>query len=255
MYLSFHARPPVAAPPPLRHASPVVAIERPGAQQWVPQDGGVDALRRAAGECRGCELWEPATQVVFSAGSPTARLALVGEQPGDQEDRRGVPFVGPAGRLLQRALEEAGVDRGAVYVTNAVKHFRFTQADPAKRRIHASPDLGHITACRPWLAAELARVDPDVIVCLGATAAKALLPKDFRVTKQRGQLLRLATSRGEKTFLGTIHPSAVLRVPEDQRQEAYDALVADLRVAAGALAGAGAAATPADAGSPAGQAP
>ncbi|GAB7193712.1 UdgX family uracil-DNA binding protein [Kineococcus sp. NUM-3379] len=209
--------------------------ERPGAQQWVPADGDVEALHRAAQDCRGCELWEPATQVVFSAGSPTARLALVGEQPGDQEDRRGIPFVGPAGRLLQRAVEEAGIDRTQVYVTNAVKHFRFEQAGEGKRRIHKSPDLAHLTACRPWLAAELARVDPDVVVCLGATAAKALLPKDFRVTKQRGQLMRLATSRGEKTFLGTIHPSAVLRVPEEGRQEAYDALVADLKVAAGAL--------------------
>ena len=209
--------------------------ERPGAQEWVPDDGDLDALRTAAAQCRGCELWEPATQVVFSAGSPTARLALVGEQPGDQEDRRGIPFVGPAGRLLQRAVDEAGIDRGQVYVTNAVKHFRFEQAGEGKRRIHKSPDLAHISACRPWLAAELARVDPDVVVCLGATAAKALLPKDFRVTKQRGQLMRLPTSRGEKTFLGTIHPSAVLRVPEEGRQEAYDALVADLRVAAGAL--------------------
>ncbi|PPK98410.1 DNA polymerase [Kineococcus xinjiangensis] len=215
----------------------MTTIERPGARQWVPADGDVEALRTAVGQCRGCELWEPATQAVFSAGSPTARLALVGEQPGDQEDRRGIPFVGPAGRLLQRAVDEAGIDRAQVYVTNAVKHFRFEQAGEGARRIHKSPELAHITACKPWLAAELARVDPDVVVCLGATAAKALLPKDFRVTRQRGQLMRLATSRGEKTFLGTIHPSAVLRVPEEQRQEAYDALVADLRVAAGALAG------------------
>ncbi|GAA4976941.1 UdgX family uracil-DNA binding protein [Kineococcus glutinatus] len=211
--------------------------ERPGAQRWVTAGADVAELARAAQGCRGCELWEPATQVVFSAGSPTARMALVGEQPGDQEDRRGVPFVGPAGRLLQRALEEAGISRGDVYVTNAVKHFRFSQAAPGARRIHASPDLAHVSACRPWLAAELARVDPDVVVCLGATAARALLPKDFRVTRHRGQLIRLATSRGEKTFLGTIHPSAVLRVPEEQRPEAYDALVADLRVATSALGG------------------
>ncbi|MEZ0493574.1 UdgX family uracil-DNA binding protein [Kineococcus sp. TBRC 1896] len=210
-------------------------VERPGAQEWVPAGADVGQLREAAAGCRGCELWEPATQVVFSAGSPTARLALVGEQPGDQEDRRGIPFVGPAGRLLQRAVEEAGVDRADVYVTNAVKHFRFTQKAPGQRRIHASPDVGHVGACRPWLAAELAAVDPDVIVCLGATAAKALLPKDFRVTKDRGQVLRLSTSRGEKTFLGTIHPSAVLRVPDDDRQGAYDGLVADLRTAVAAL--------------------
>ncbi|MEZ0163788.1 UdgX family uracil-DNA binding protein [Kineococcus sp. LSe6-4] len=210
-------------------------VERAGAQEWVPAGADVGRLREAAVDCRGCELWEPATQVVFSAGSPTARLALVGEQPGDQEDRRGIPFVGPAGRLLQRAVEEAGVDRADVYVTNAVKHFRFTQKAPGQRRIHASPDVGHVSACRPWLAAELAAVDPDVVVCLGATAAKALLPKDFRVTKDRGQVLRLQTSRGEKTFLGTIHPSAVLRVPEDDRQGAYDGLVADLRTAVAAL--------------------
>src|SRR5688500_10308409 len=112
-------------------------IERPGARDWVPPDGGVEALRAAAPQCRGCELWEPATQVVFSAGSDTARVALVGEQPGDQEDRAGIPFVGPAGKLLQKALDEVGIDRGEVYVTNAVKHFRFTQAEPGKRRIHA----------------------------------------------------------------------------------------------------------------------
>ncbi|MCI2240362.1 UdgX family uracil-DNA binding protein [Paenibacillus sp. TRM 82003] len=209
--------------------------ERPGAAQWVPAGASVEQLRAAAAACRGCELWEPATQVVFSAGAVDGRLALVGEQPGDQEDRRGVPFVGPAGRLLQRAVAEAGIDLATTYVTNAVKHFRFSQEAPGRRRIHASPDVAHVAACRPWLAAELAQVDPDVVVCLGATAAKALLPKDFRVTKHRGQLIRRVTSRGEKTFLGTIHPSAVLRVPEAERERAYAALVADLRVAAGAL--------------------
>ncbi|WP_432489636.1 UdgX family uracil-DNA binding protein [Kineococcus sp. SYSU DK018] len=209
--------------------------ERPGAAQWVPPGASVERLRAAAAACRGCELWGPATQVVFSAGAVDGRLALVGEQPGDQEDRRGVPFVGPAGRLLQRAVAEAGIDLATTYVTNAVKHFRFTREAPGRRRIHSSPDAVHVAACRPWLAAELAQVDPDVVVCLGATAAKALLPKDFRVTKHRGQLIRRATSRGEKTFLGTIHPSAVLRVPEAERERAYAALVADLRVAAGAL--------------------
>ncbi|WP_328291946.1 UdgX family uracil-DNA binding protein [Kineococcus sp. NBC_00420] len=213
----------------------VTKVERPGAQEWVPEGADVEQLREAATSCHGCELWEPATQVVFSAGSPTARLALVGEQPGDQEDQRGIPFVGPAGRLLQKAVEEAGIDLATTYVTNAVKHFRFTQTAPGNRRIHASPDVGHITACRPWLAAELVQVDPDVVVCLGATAAKALLPKDFRVTKHRGTLFTLPTSRGEKTFLGTIHPSAVLRTPEAERDAAYAALVADLRVAGSAL--------------------
>ncbi|WP_432543928.1 UdgX family uracil-DNA binding protein [Kineococcus sp. SYSU DK002] len=212
-----------------------MSVQRPGAAEFVPAGADLTGLREAAPACRGCELWEPATQVVFSAGSPTARLALVGEQPGDQEDRRGVPFVGPAGKLLQRAVAEAGIDVATTYVTNAVKHFRFTQEAPGKRRIHASPDAGHVTACRPWLSAELAVVDPEVVVCLGATAAKALLPKDFRVTKHRGQVLRLSTTKGEKTFLGTIHPSAVLRVPEADRDAAYAGLVADLRTAAAAL--------------------
>ncbi|WP_432514060.1 UdgX family uracil-DNA binding protein [Kineococcus sp. SYSU DK001] len=212
-----------------------MSVQRPGAAEFVPAGADLTGLREAAAACRGCELWEPATQVVFSAGAPSGRLALVGEQPGDQEDRRGVPFVGPAGRLLQRAVAEAGIDVSTTYVTNAVKHFRFTQEAPGKRRIHATPDAGHVTACRPWLAAELAVVDPEVVVCLGATAAKALLPKDFRVTKHRGQLLRLNTTKGEKTFLGTIHPSAVLRVPEADRDAAYAGLVADLRTAAAAL--------------------
>ncbi|MEJ5888946.1 UdgX family uracil-DNA binding protein [Pseudokineococcus marinus] len=212
--------------------------DRPGAAGGVPQDPAlrdVEDLRAAARDCRGCELWEPATQVVFSAGAPSGRLALVGEQPGDQEDRRGVPFVGPAGRLLQAAVEEAGIAREDVYVTNAVKHFRFTQSAPGNRRVHATPDAGHVTACRPWLAAELAAVDPDVVVVLGATAGRALLGPSFRVTKERGRVLERETSRGPKRFVATIHPSAVLRTPDDQREEARAGLVADLRVAAEAL--------------------
>ena len=173
---------------------------------------------------------EPATQVVFSAGRSDARLALVGEQPGDAEDTAGIPFVGPAGQLLQRALEEAGIGRDEVYVTNAVKHFRFSQK--GKRRIHATPELAHVTACRPWLAAELRAVDPSLTVVLGATAAKALLGKDFRVTQHRGQLVVRETSLGERGFLPTVHPSSVLRAPDDARDEAYGALVADLEVAA-----------------------
>jgi uracil-DNA glycosylase family protein len=205
-------------------------IERPGAQEWVPAEGGVEALRAAAPACRGCELWEPATQVVFSAGSDRARVALVGEQPGDQEDRQGIPFVGPAGKLLQRALDEVGIDRGQIYVTNAVKHFRFTQSGPGKRRIHATPDRVHVEACKPWLAAELARVNPDVVVLLGATAAKALLGPSFRVTKERGVPITRETSVGEKCFLATVHPSSVLRATD--RDEAYAAFRADLAVVA-----------------------
>ena len=209
--------------------------QRPGAQEWVPAGADVEALRRAAPACRGCELWEPATQVVFSAGSPAARVALVGEQPGDQEDRQGIPFVGPAGRLLQKALDEAGIERGDVYVTNAVKHFRFTQSAPGKRRIHQTPDRVHVEACRPWFVAEMAAVDPDLVVCLGATAAKAVLGPSFRVTKQRGEVLERDTSLGRRRFVATVHPSSILR--SDDRDTAYAAFLADLQVVAGCLTG------------------
>jgi uracil-DNA glycosylase family protein len=205
------------------------------AADFVPAGAGIQELRRAAEGCRGCELWEPATQTVFSAGPTTARVVLVGEQPGDQEDRQGAPFVGPAGRLLVRAVEEAGLAPRDVYRTNAVKHFRFTQAGPGKRRIHQTPEMRHITACKPWLTAELRLVDPAVIVALGATAAKALLGPAVRVTKDRGALLERDTSLGPRRFVVTTHPSAVLRTPGDSRDEAFAALVADLRVAAAVL--------------------
>jgi DNA polymerase len=204
------------------------------AADFVPAEADLDGLRSAAAGCRGCELWEPATQTVFSAGTAKARLALVGEQPGDQEDRQGVPFVGPAGRLLQRAVDDVGLPRGEVYVSNAVKHFRFRQAGPGKRRIHQTPDRAHIDACRPWLVAELRLVDPKVIVVLGATAAKALLGPSVRVTRERGQVLERDTSLGVRLFVPTVHPSSVLR--GDDRDAAYAALVADLQVAAGLLA-------------------
>ncbi len=203
------------------------------AADFVPEGAGITRLREAAQGCRGCELWENATQTVFSAGPTTARVVLVGEQPGDQEDRQGQPFVGPAGRLLVKAIDEAGIDRAVTYRTNAVKHFRFTQAGPGKRRIHQTPDMRHITACRPWLVEELRLVDPEIIVCLGATAAKALLGSAIRVTKDRGALMERETSLGPRQFLVTIHPSAVLRA--DDRDAAYDGLVADLRVAASVL--------------------
>ena len=205
------------------------------AADFVPPEADLDALRAAAAECRGCELWENATQTVFSAGSPHARLALVGEQPGDQEDRQGVPFVGPAGRLLQRAVDEAGLERGDVYVTNAVKHFRFSQSGPGKRRMHQTPDRGHIEACKPWLVSELRLVDPSVVVALGATAATALLGPSVRVTRDRGQVIERETTLGTRRFVVTTHPSAVLRVPDEKRDEAYAALVADLRLAGSAL--------------------
>jgi DNA polymerase len=195
----------------------------------VPEHADIEALKSAAVNCKGCELWQPATQVVFSAGNPKAPLALVGEQPGDVEDRQGIPFVGPAGRLLQEALDEAGVAREDVYVTNAVKHFRFT--DRGKRRIHATPQVTHIKACLPWLEAELTLVDPTLIVCLGATAVRALLGSTFRVTKQRGQVLELATPVGVRPVLATVHPSAVLRATAEERSEAFAGLVSDLRTA------------------------
>lgn len=203
------------------------------AEEFVPAGADLDGLRAAAAGCRGCELWEAATQTVFSAGSPQARVALVGEQPGDQEDRQGVPFVGPAGRLLQKAVDEAGLARGDLYVSNAVKHFRFTQAGPGKRRMHQTPEMRHITACRPWLVAELRVVDPDIVVALGATAAKALLGPSIRVTKDRGAVLERETTLGTRRFVVTAHPSAVLRAAD--RDTAYAGLVADLRVAAAAL--------------------
>jgi DNA polymerase len=205
------------------------------AADWVPEGGGVEDLRRAAAACRGCELWEPATQVVFSAGNAHAPMMLVGEQPGDLEDQRGIPFVGPAGRLLQRALTEAEVGVSDVYVTNAVKHFRFTER--GSRRIHATPQVSHIRACRPWLEAELLRVDPKLVVCLGATAAKSLLGPAFRLTQQRGQVLDHDTPVGVRRVLATIHPSAVLRTQRGpEHDEAFAGLVGDLRTAAQAIA-------------------
>jgi len=203
----------------------------PTAAPFVPESPDLDALRAAAPDCRGCPLWEPATQVVFGRGSAGARLMLVGEQPGDQEDQRGLPFVGPAGHLLVRALDEAGVDRSRAYVTNAVKHFKFTVR--GKRRIHATPDTYEVAACRPWLVAELAAVRPELVVLLGATAAKTVYGPSFRVTQQRGALMAWPSPDGPQA-LATIHPSAVLRA--DDQDAALAGLVADLRVAAQALA-------------------
>jgi DNA polymerase len=172
--------------------------------------------------------------VVFSAGNPRARLVLVGEQPGDAEDKQGIPFVGPAGKLLQRALQEAGLAIDDVYVTNAVKHFRFTER--GKRRIHATPQVSHIKACRPWLEAELTLVDPQLIVLLGSTAAKSLLGNAFRVTQERGRLLEHETPIGLRRVLATVHPSAVLRAQAEERDKAFAGLVSDLDVAAHAVA-------------------
>jgi uracil-DNA glycosylase len=213
-----------------------------------PEGVGLDELRAAAAGCRACELWEPATQTVFGAGPATARIVFVGEQPGDQEDRRGEPFVGPAGRVLDRALADAGIDRADAYVTNAVKHFAFTTK--GKRRIHQTPRPEHLRACRPWLEAEFAVLTPEIVVCLGATAARALISPSFRITQDRGHLLpwtppgTAAVAEADEDedaptqtwMLATTHPSAILRTPDADRPAAYDALVADLTVVAHALA-------------------
>src|SRR4051794_8771468 len=198
------------------------------AAEFVPQGADLDRLRRASLECRGCPLFENATQTVFGKGPVSARLVFVGEQPGDVEDRRGEPFVGPAGKLLDRAVEEAGLDPAQTYTTNAGKHFKFTMAANGKRRIHATPDTHDIGACRPWLVAEFALLDPEVVVALGATAGKALFGPSFRVTKSRGVLLPWPASaarpeefdrgddgtRSGALALATIHPSAVLRADD-----------------------------------------
>ncbi|TDV48026.1 UdgX family uracil-DNA binding protein [Actinophytocola oryzae] len=194
------------------------------------QDLSLPELRRAAAGCERCDLYRDATQTVFGKGPAPARLMMVGEQPGDQEDRAGEPFVGPAGRLLDRALADAGIDRAQVYVTNAVKHFRFTER--GKRRIHQKPNRTEAVACRPWLLGELARVAPELVVCLGAVAAQSLLGSSFRLTRHRGEVMDLPGSTAKVT--ATVHPSAVLRAPD--RDEAYEGLVADLTAARGVMA-------------------
>lgn len=201
----------------------------PGAAAWVPEGRGIPELAAAAQACRGCDLWRGATQAVFGAGAPRAALMLVGEQPGDREDLAGEPFVGPAGGVLDRALTAAGIDSGTIYLTNAVKHFRFEER--GKRRIHKTPAVGHVTACAPWLDAELDAVDPAVVVCLGATAARAVFGRPAAVGRERGTLQSV---RGRLAMI-TAHPSAILRIREPgERAQAFDALVADLRAAADA---------------------
>ena len=206
----------------------------PGAEAFVPAGADLAGLEHAAAGCRGCDLYRNATQTVFGDGDADARVVLMGEQPGDQEDRRGKPFVGPAGRLLDRALADAGVDRSRAYVTNAVKHFKFVRTEGGKRRIHESPDRTEILACRPWLTAELELIGPDVLVCLGATAGKAIFGPSFRVTRQRGTRLEAPEPLSpDLVVVATIHPSAVLRSRD--RAAMYDGLVSDLRVVAEAI--------------------
>ena len=200
----------------------------------VPDSDDLDDLRSAAAGCQACDLWERGTQTVFGEGGRAAEIMLVGEQPGDQEDHQGRPFVGPAGRLLDEALEQAGIDRSRVYVTNAVKHFKWTPR--GKRRIHQKPNAEEVAACRPWLEAELRSVGPTMLICLGATAAQALLGRQFRVSKERG---RLVDSPLAPMVMATVHPSSILRAAdEESRKVEMKRLVEDLRAAAEALASA-----------------
>jgi uracil-DNA glycosylase len=197
------------------------------AEELIPARGGLPKLREAAAGCTACDLWESGTQTVFGEGSRTAEVMFVGEQPGDREDRAGRPFVGPAGRILDQAMDDAGIDRTKAYITNVVKHFKWKAK--GKRRIHAKPSWSEIAACRPWLDAELAAVQPRVLVCLGATAAQALLGRQFRVTRDRGKPIE---SDLAESVIATIHPSAILRADEDDREKEMRAFVDDLRVVA-----------------------
>jgi len=201
------------------------------AADFLPVRRTLPALREAAAGCRGCHLWQVGTQTVFGEGAAKAEAMFVGEQPGDQEDKAGRPFVGPAGRVFDDALEAAGIDRSTTYVTNAVKHFKWQAR--GKRRIHQKPNWAEMTACRPWLEAELAVVKPRVLVLLGATAAQSLLGRQFRVTQHRGEPL---DSDLAELVTATVHPSSILRGEPEQRDDAFAAFVADLSVVADALA-------------------
>jgi len=185
------------------------------AARYIPANPTIPRMRNAAKACRGCDLWKHATQTVFGEGPSKTRVLFVGEQPGDQEDLQGHPFVGPAGRILDRALSEAGISRDDIYVTNAVKHFK---SEPrGKRRIHKKPNAGEVEACKPWLEAEIRAVRPDVVVCLGATAAQSLLGRDFRVMTSRGQFVPFALGR---LAVATVHPSSILRMRDDESRHA-----------------------------------
>jgi uracil-DNA glycosylase len=202
--------------------------------ELIPAKLSLSSLRQAAAHCQGCDLYLKATQTVFGEGPDRARVMLVGEQPGDREDLAGKPFVGPAGRVLDNALEEAGIERDDVYVTNVVKHFRWEGAARGKRRIHKKPRAWEIQACRPWLDAELAAVQPEVLVCLGASAAQALLGRNFSVMRQRGELV--SSSLAPKV-IATVHPSSILRAPDSEsRRLEMRKFVADLKKVARVLA-------------------
>lgn len=206
-----------------------MAGAEPGAGEFVPPDADLERLREAAADCQGCRLYRDATQTVFGEGNPSGRIVLVGEQPGDREDREGEPFVGPAGGLLDKALAEAGIDRSRCYVTNAVKHFKWEARGP--RRLHKKPSSREVAACRPWLEAELSVIRPELVVCLGATAAQSLLGPSFRVTQHRGEVI----DRQGLKVTATVHPSSILRADPDSRQEQMEAFVSDLRQAGSVL--------------------
>lgn len=200
-------------------------VESPSASEFIPQHATPRTLREAVQSCRGCDLYARATQAVFGEGPNSAQIMLIGEQPGDEEDRRGHPFVGPSGKLLDRALADAGIERSAVYVTNAVKHFKFEER--GKRRLHKKPTGLEIRACRPWLEAEINLIQPQIIVCLGATAAQSIFGNTYRLTKERGEFVRNSWA---PHVTSTVHPSAVLRAPdEEQRHAEYARFVADLK--------------------------
>lgn len=215
----------------VRQATRRPAAKRPvatgSAADFIPPNPSLPKLRAAAMKCRGCELWTRGTQTVFGEGPSRARVMIVGEQPGDQEDRAGHPFVGPSGKLLDRALEEAGIDRADVYVTNAVKHFKWERGEKSARRIHKKPNDAEVRACHPWLEEEIRLVKPDVVVCLGATAAQSLMGKTFKVTKERGRAVKAPLG---VTVIASVHPSSVLRAPDpESRAQAERDFTADMK--------------------------
>jgi DNA polymerase len=198
-------------------------------RELIPARASIGALQRAAKHCRACDLWKNATQTVFGEGAQPLDFMLIGEQPGDQEDRTGHPFVGPAGKLLDQALADAGIDRSGVYVTNVVKHFRWEAAERGKRRIHKKPRASEIQACRPWLDAELEVVKPKIVICLGASAAQALLGKEFRVSRERGKAIKSTLAA---LIVATVHPSSILRARDDaSRHQQLKEFVDDLKAA------------------------
>ncbi|HEX5437246.1 MAG TPA: UdgX family uracil-DNA binding protein [Gemmatimonadaceae bacterium] len=200
------------------------------AAELIPPHPTLARVREAAADCHACDLWTSGTQTVFGEGPPLAALMFVGEQPGDVEDREGHPFVGPSGRLLDAALHHAGIDRSTVYVTNAVKHFKWVRGERGARRIHKKPNDTEIRACRPWLEAEIALVKPRVIACLGATAAQSILGKEFRVTRDRGKAIESGLG---PVVIATVHPSSVLRSPTaEARERAEEAFMADVKAMA-----------------------